>query len=87
MSSKNVIANAVSVIGIIEMIGGLIAFIVILTLSEGEAAGLSAIVLVGGIVSGIAFLGFGEIIGLLADISSALNTRQTTNIPDALPRL
>lgn len=87
MGSNNSIARAMFVIGVIEISIGAIVFLAMMAISAGATFWLALVVLIVCVISGIMFLGFGEIISLLADISGKLGETQDADPADALPRL
>lgn len=87
MNGKNSIATAMFAIGVIEMAIGAIVFLAMMSISAGAALWLALVVLIACVISGIMFLGFGEIISLLFDISNKLSEPQKADPADALPRL
>lgn len=71
-STDNVIAKALRIIAALEIIGGIIIFIA--NYNDGETA-IGFYWFIGGIVLGIMFLGFAEVIALLTDISNSITYR------------
>lgn len=86
-STENIVATTIRGIGIAEIAAGVIAFFILVGMSEGDGILFAVLVLIGSIVGGTMLLGFGEIIALLADIAAKLKAPKTADPADVLPSL